>query len=336
MSDTLVRHWHMLRLLPRAPRKIPTAEIETSLAERGLTVSRRSIQRDLQKLSGFFPIVCDERHKPYGWSWMRDTDPFDLPGMDLHTALAYRLASEHLAGLLPMATQVHLAPHFREAIQLIESLEATGLGRWAERVRVIHRHQPLRPPEIDAELLETVQVAVLEGRRLAVQYRRRGETAVRDYEVNPLALVFRESVPYLLCTFWRYTDVMQLVLHRIVRAELLEAPQTPVPGFDLDAFIAGGGFGFPVHPVPLALVLRVQADAGAMLHETPLSDDQRVEVEPEPPHWLRITATTPDTRQLRIWLRGFGPLAEVLEPAGLRNELRAEAMALATLYAGVA
>jgi hypothetical protein len=25
-------------------------------------------------LSGIFPIVCDDAHKPYGWAWARNAD----------------------------------------------------------------------------------------------------------------------------------------------------------------------------------------------------------------------------------------------------------------------
>ncbi len=62
----------MLRLIPRAPRKIDTATLQAALRAEGYVVDRRSIQRDLHKLSTVFPIVCDDAHKPYGWSWMRD------------------------------------------------------------------------------------------------------------------------------------------------------------------------------------------------------------------------------------------------------------------------
>jgi hypothetical protein len=33
MSETLVRQWEMLRLIPRAPRKIATSRIEAILSE---------------------------------------------------------------------------------------------------------------------------------------------------------------------------------------------------------------------------------------------------------------------------------------------------------------
>lgn len=32
-------------------------------------------------LSMHFPLVADERSKPFAWSWDRDAESFDLPGM---------------------------------------------------------------------------------------------------------------------------------------------------------------------------------------------------------------------------------------------------------------
>jgi hypothetical protein len=61
----------MLRLIPRAPRKISRAGIETALRDEGFEINRRTIQRDLQHLAGVFPLIVDDQHVPYGWSWAR-------------------------------------------------------------------------------------------------------------------------------------------------------------------------------------------------------------------------------------------------------------------------
>jgi len=93
MPETLLRHWQMLRLLPRTPgRKVTTEELRLALLERGFHVERRTVQRDLLDLAGCFPIGCESSSRPYGWFWQRDAEPFDIPGMDVDTALAFRLA----------------------------------------------------------------------------------------------------------------------------------------------------------------------------------------------------------------------------------------------------
>lgn len=72
MSAAIVRQWLVLSLLPKPPRKIDTAFIESELRARGVAVHRRTIQRDLVELSQVFPLVSDARAKPYGWRWSED------------------------------------------------------------------------------------------------------------------------------------------------------------------------------------------------------------------------------------------------------------------------
>jgi predicted DNA-binding transcriptional regulator YafY len=87
MSETLVRQWTMLKMLPRSPRRIDTASIQNRLRDDGFVVSLRTIQRDLQLLSVVFPLECDERDKPFGWHWMRDAESYGLPGMSPQKAV---------------------------------------------------------------------------------------------------------------------------------------------------------------------------------------------------------------------------------------------------------
>jgi hypothetical protein len=69
MSSAIVRQWMILSMLPIRPRRIDTSAIEARLRERGVDVHRRTIQRDLIELAEIFPIVADERAKPFGWRW---------------------------------------------------------------------------------------------------------------------------------------------------------------------------------------------------------------------------------------------------------------------------
>jgi predicted DNA-binding transcriptional regulator YafY len=333
MADTILRHWHMLALVPRAPRKVATADIELALRERGYDVDRRSIQRDLQKLSAFFPLLCDDRTKPFGWSWAKDSAPFDVPGMDVHGALAFRLAAAHLARLVPSATRAYLEPYFRRAEAVLnEAAGGPGLSSWPAKVRVIAAGLPRVPPEIDADVLAAVQTALLGERRLLVRYCRRGEAAPHEFDFSPLTLVYRETVGYVVGTAREYDDLLQLALHRLVSASVLERPRRERPGFDVDAYVRGGAFDFPLGDGELRLEALFDARVAPGVVEAPIAADQVAAEAPD--GRLRVVATVPDTNQLRAWLRSFGAYVEVVAPAALREELAATAEALAALYRG--
>jgi len=233
MNETILRFLTMLRMLPRVPRKIDTATMEWKLRDEGHTITRRTIQRDLHQLARTFPLLCDE-HLPAGWSWAPDAALLDLPGMDPHTALTFTLVERFLGPLLPRSTFGRIQPYLTQAQQILDALPTNALGRWPAKVRVIHRGPPLQLPEIDEAVLEAVTRGLLDGRKLDVAYQSREKGTLLCCELNPLGLVVKGGIAYLVCTFWQYPDIRQVVLHRVHRAEVLDVSINMPEGFDLD------------------------------------------------------------------------------------------------------
>ena len=328
--DTLYRQWLMLRCVPRAPRKIDTASIEAHLDRQGFTIDRRTIQRDLLKLSTTFPLVCDDRSKPFGWSWMRDAELFDIPGMDPQTALTLRLVADYLEPLLPVSTIEHIAPYVRRAERVLTERAGSGLAAWPEKVRVLPDGQPMVPTTVDDDVLAAVYCALLDETQLEVQYRRRSATNAQTAIVNPLGLVLRSRVLYLVATFWKYDDVRQLALHRIELAEAHDEPRRVPAGFDLDAYIAKGAFGFVVDDTPMALEAVVTAFLAVTLEETPLTQDQALELIGGE-EW-RLRATVTDTLELRKWILSYGAAIRVVRPTSLRDQIADEVLRSAAAY----
>ena len=330
MTDTLYRQWTMLRQIPLQPKKIPTSQLQKALADAGFEIDLRSIQRDLHKLTDHFPLICDD-HKPAGWSWRRETPAFELPGMEMHAALAWQLAGAHVLTLLPEATRVHLQPYLQRADHVLAHLNDNRLSQWPTKVRVLEPGLALLPPKIDHTVQEAVERALFGDLQLQVSYRKRGDEKIKTYPVHPLALVWRGAVGYLVATIFDYTDVLQLALHRVTHAEVIAKPRNVPDGFALDTYIASGAFDFVVNADPVQLVVRVHDYALTRLVETPLAPDQTIEAT-EPP-WSVVRATMADTTQLRMWLRSHGDMVQVLQPEALRQEMGAVAARTAALYA---
>ncbi|HEY6455471.1 MAG TPA: WYL domain-containing protein [Steroidobacteraceae bacterium] len=161
-----------------------------------------------------------------------------------------------------------------------------------------------------------VYQALLDGKRLQMTYTPRtpdGE-GDRDYEVNPLGLVARGNLIYLVCTLWDYDDIRQLALHRVKSAVLTGAKTVRPQNFDLDLYIEQGEFQYPVGPM-IHFKAKFDRGAAAHLYETPLSTDQTIkEIDTAQ---VIVTATVRDSAQLTWWLRGFGDLVEVIHPNSL-------------------
>jgi predicted DNA-binding transcriptional regulator YafY len=333
MSDTLLRQWELLRAIPRAPKKIDVATLMAKLETAGYKTTKRSIQRDLNLLSGVFPLICDDRSTTYGWSWSSEAPTFDLPAMDGPTALTVRLIEQFIPTLLPPTIRDLLAPQFARARAVLDANPDNTLGKWTDCVRVVPREMPLLPPKYNNEAVRVVYDALLAGKRFTAEYRSRATDTdeVKAYEVNPLGLVARGNLLYLVCTLWNYQDIRQLALHRVLTATPTDSPVTRPDNFNLDRYIEQGEFQYPVGPM-IRLKGKFTRVAAAHLYETPLSEDQTIE-ELDADHVV-VTVTVRDTAQLDWWLSGFGSLVEVQEPIELRQRMVEAATSLNDLYRG--
>jgi predicted DNA-binding transcriptional regulator YafY len=329
--DTVFRHFRLLRYVPRAPRSIDTARLEGLLADEGIIVHRRTIQRDLEALAGRFSgLTCNTTTKPYAWRWEKDATGYEVPTMGLSAAVTLELLRAHMREALPRATERLLHEHFERARQVIAACPGAKMARWPRKIRVQPRGLPRRATDVPPAVLDVVYGALLEERCFVAQYRPRGATVDREYEVNPLGLVLRHGTIVLVCTLWGYDDVVQLLLHRIRRALPIDKRTRTPPRFDLDAFVASGELGYQLDARPVRLRVRFHRDAALSLHESPISADQRITSGGEE-HEI-LTATVPDTSELRAWLRSYGPWALVLGPPRLRREMAEDARRSAAQY----
>ena len=327
-QQTLFRQWLMLQALPRAPQRMTAGEIAARLAGEGHSISKRSVERDLQALSEVFPLECDDRSKPYGWSWMRNAPALTLPGLSPLQALVLKTAEVHLRGLLPANQLIELKPIFQQANQILGTNSSKeGLAAWPQSIAVVPATLPLIPPEIDPTVLRTVHQALIDRRQVQITYRPRATTESKSYALHPIGLIQRGTVSYLVCTVEDFDDPRLLAMHRIRQAEALDRPAKRQPKEVLEAAKAMVTSGF-CDKGPIKLVMRMASEAIAHIEENRLSADQTI-TSTDDPDWMLVKATINDTEQLRWWLSGYTCKLEVIRPARLRRELAA---AIASAY----
>jgi len=329
-QDALFRQWHMLRLMPRYPHKITVQDVRRHLEGEGFEITERSIQRDLNELSGSFPLCCDSREKPYGWSWQKDAESFDLPGLTVPEALTLSMVEQHLRDLLPAPMVEQMQPYFKAACKRLDVEPKPHRGRsWLDKVRTVLPTQPLLPAKIDSAVQYIISEALLHEKQVSVHYRKRGDKTAVEYRIHPLALIQRGSMIYLYCRIFDYEDARTLALNRITSARKLDERAEYPKDFSIDRQVELGTWGFgPGKKIKLEVVFK--PGYGAHLYETPLSKDQVVKELAG--GLLSVTATVADTPQLQWWLLGFGEGVEVVNPVALRKLMRATAEALVLVY----
>lgn len=330
MPDTNLRYLKMLGLIPVRPRKIEVGKLHEKLLALGYTINKRSIERDLHKLSQQYALISDGA-KPAGWSRVRGQADSSLLQMDAPTALIYELLSRYLKPVLPRGMRNQLEPDFERARRTLDELETKSFSKWVKRIAVLPSGQQLLPPEIPAEVSEVVYDALLHGMRFEAGYLSMSERKPKRHMFNPQGLVYREGVLYLVAALYDYQDPLQFALHRMSKPVMLEAQATPLKGFDLQRYInEDNQFAMPTGK-RIKLELRVDEWLSRYLSESRLARDQAIAPAREE-GLFRVTAAVADTEQLCWWLRSFGPSLEVVKPAALRRRMAKEAAEAAAKY----
>ncbi|THG82324.1 WYL domain-containing protein [Pseudomonas sp. A-1] len=317
--NTISRQWELLRSLPARPPGITAQELVDLLDNAGFTVSKRTIERDLIELSNLFPLQCNDKSAPYGWYWTPGATA-ELPGLTLSEALTLRLVEDSLRPLLPAYLLKSLEPRFAQAHQKLLALgDQVPAARWIDKIASVPPELALLAPEINGELLERIQQALLEDRQLDCSYFAAHRNKVTELRLNPLALIQRGNITYLAAIAEPYEDVRLYAAHRFQQVDLLDVPCRRPDDFSLDEYIASGALQFTS---PGAGMMKLQAwislELARQLRETPLTDDMRLEIDGD---GYRLSATLQDSWQLRWWLLSHAGKMVVHEPLALRQEL---------------
>jgi predicted DNA-binding transcriptional regulator YafY len=321
---TLLRQWAMLKALPSWPGKVTYAELASRMEADGYKVDPNTVRRDLDELSGIFPIYIESEERTHHCCWAKGADP-DLRALSIPEALALRMVEQYLGQLLPTTVLDVIEGPFARARQTLEGLRASNpTATWIDKVRAIPPTQPMLPPEIEPAVHDAVCRALIEGKQLQASYRPFGEQQGGDYLLHPLALILRTPSVYLVAKAWDYPrpeDVRLYALHRFQAVEVLDDAIIPPDDWNLDREIARGLADFGERCDPIEIELLATKELAEILRETPLAvrghpPMSTQTITPEPDGSFRVRATVNDTWQLRWWLRAQADAARVLKIPG--------------------
>lgn len=329
-KDTLLRLIALLRLIPREPGRIATTTLLEKLKDDGFSVSLRTVQRDLDRLSIPFALQRDESSPSFRWS-LSNKAPIDLSAMDTPTALALYLAEGHLQSLLPQSVLDQLGPQFRMARDYLDNLENNGLAHWAKKVRSIPNGKSLQPAQIVPDVWSQTSNALLGRKQLQINYLSRSKIELKQLLIHPAGLVSRHAISYLIGSVDGYDDLRQFALHRIHQAECLDALARVREDFEIDRYIRQD-LNTATTIEQVGLVADVSPQIAWLLSETPLSTQQSLE-HLEDSDWKRLRAWVPDDQETRWWLFGLGENVRVLEPAAWAQTIRHRIAKVEALYA---
>jgi predicted DNA-binding transcriptional regulator YafY len=294
-------------------------QLQQTLHDRGFEVSKRQVLRDLEVLSGIFPLLCNDKGQPYGWRWS-DGAACDIPGITTAEALSLVLAEEAIRPFLPPALSRVMQPQFDLAKKKLQTLgPGHPLSRWQDKIASVPPTMPLLPPNINPEILSRIQNAVLQEKQVEVDYQRLTAEKAEPLILHPLGLILRGNIMYLIATAYDYDDVRLYALHRMRQVMLREETINPPTDFVLSDYLEAGNGHFRSETGDIRLEVQVSKELGHLLMETPLSLDQAIEPHAE---GYRLFATVPHTWQLEWWILSQAERIVVIAPKQLSDRIR--------------
>jgi predicted DNA-binding transcriptional regulator YafY len=293
------------------------------LAER-LEVSRRTIYRDMEVLSGAGIPVVAERGAGGGW-YLLDTYETKLTGLNL---------SEIQALFVPMPDRLLSDLGLRQASEaaLIKLLAALpeGYRRDAEYVRQrIHIDGTVgRQPDDDTTFLPILQAAIWQERKVQLVYQLSTGPIVEPV-LDPLGLVAKGSMWYLVAVWEARISVYRVSL--IQDARMSDEPCVRPEGFDLAAFWKRSSEEFLASLPRYPATVRVSAEVRPQLCGR-CRYVERVDP-PDARGWTTAYMQFETEEEACRYLIGFGDRVEVLAPHSLQERMRAVAEQVLSLYA---
>jgi predicted DNA-binding transcriptional regulator YafY len=297
------------------------------LAER-LEVSERTIYRDVSALSLAGVPVYSERG-PGGGCALMDGYRTSLTG--LTEAEARTLV---ISGAQKPLADLGLGGAVEAALLKLQAALPAPQRDDAERARQRVYLDPAGWGQPDATPhLSTIQAAVWSDRRLQMGYRK-GNGQVAEYLLDPLGLVAKASVWYLVGGV--EDELRTFRVSRVRSAELTDEPCRRPEGFDLAAYWAESSARFRATWTQYPVTLRASPALVALLPQL-FGESAHGIIEragrPDADGWVTLTLMFEGYDAALGRVASFGEMAEVLAPDELREGILTLAHELVAFYA---
>ena len=285
-----------------------------------LGVSPATLKRDIAYLRDRInvPIVFDRDRR----GWRIDAHApkigtqYELPGLwfgadEIHALLTMQHLLAHLdAGGL-------LAPHIEPLAKRLTQLLGDGTHHAADLARRI-RVQTVGARKLHLPHFQAVGSALLQRRRLVIEYHGRSRDQRSEREVSPQRLIHYRDNWYLDAWCHLRRALRSFSVDAIARVQALDKAAIEVPDGELDD-VLGSGYGiFAGREVQWA-TLRFSAERARWVAAEMWHPKQRGRFEADGCYVLELPYADP--RELVMDILRHVPEVEVVGPEGLRDEV---------------
>jgi predicted DNA-binding transcriptional regulator YafY len=315
-NNELIRQWEILRSLDATPTGV---SIRRLASER--KVHQRTIRRDLVALEeAGFPLSVDrEAATPRYRLTNRPFQRLTRLGFGVSELCALYMSRSMIDALAALPLRDDLA----RALAKIEETLPDGVRRFLDQLPgVLHAKMgpgKRRDARRMRELIPRVMESILERKRVAMRYHSFSSGRIKDYVIEPYRLTYAQGGMYLAAWVPQYEQVRTFAVERILTyaetGEHFSATQKlPEKPFQHSLGVNTGE--------PVRVELEFDRRIAAYVAECDWHESQRITERPDGS--LAMTLDVCVDPALKSFILSFGPLARIVAPGSLAEEILEE------------
>jgi predicted DNA-binding transcriptional regulator YafY len=283
------------------------------LADR-FEVSRRTIYRDMDALSGAGVPVLAERGNGGGWNLL-DGYQTNLTGLNqAEIQTLFLPVPDRLLADLGLDRASEAA--FIKLLTALPSMQRRDAEYIRQRIH-IDVSGGERTDE-DVSFLPILQEAVWQERRLKLRYHLSTGPLVEPL-LEPLGLVAKGSVWYLVASFDQAINVYRV--SRIIEATMIDQPVRRPDNFDLARFWVESSVKYQANRPRYPVRARVAAAVWAQIRQRLCWYISQENSSAGRGGWLEVDFEFESAEEACGFLLSFGSMVEILTPVSLRDQL---------------
>jgi len=313
------RHFSLINILPIYPKwktvKTLSSQLEDSSGE---VVTSRTIQRDLENLSGYG--ITRFSDSPDGYKWSLDEDALHtFAQMSPADALCFVLINKFASPILPGIISPYLGLLFNKAENTLNQLKShSKLKKWVDKVYLEASGQPLLPAEINEDVKSSVYEALLYEKLLDIEYKKKNGEIV-NVTAKPLGIVVRSHIQYLIIEYKDLQEYRMLALNRMIKVTSTNHKFTYPDYFNLTEYVNSGSTGFAYDSENIAFEAIFKGFAADLVSETPICLTQTSQVTDK---GLHLTANIKLNYDFESWILGLAEYVEIIQPVDFSQRIK--------------
>jgi len=319
----LVRQWILLRKLAASHFGCAVRDLAHELG-----TSVKTIRRDLESFqTAGFPLV-EETHDHGKKVWRLDGDK-NAPALMFNYDEAFSLYLgrrflEPLAG-----TPFWQAT--KEAFAKIHAMLGPTAAKYVDRMSdsVCRTQGGNSDYGKKSDIIDALMLGIDESHAVFVTYQSLQATEPVTYDLYPLGLVYHRGSLYLVGVAPADGKIRHWKIDRMLEAEATEVPFHRPKDFSLEAHLRKS-FGIFQGDGDIRAVVRFSATVARYVEESHWHPSQQLAPQRDGSVVAEFQLTT--TEEFKQWILSFSRHATVLEPASLRDEIRADLAAMTAAY----